>query len=158
MNRFRKPHRNLTKRLLNPLTKHLFIRCLPSLIGTLSVAFSLDFQSNTLTISVQLLLLVISVARIAIDMTAHWQVQMHHLKSRHIHIRTGQNEKLHRLLVAGSDQLHSKTKKESAFRGNLSPILLPFDQTRATDADIVTNSDGKRPGRRSVQSSIPRSN
>ncbi|CAN5276585.1 hypothetical protein BH09BAC4_BH09BAC4_27850 [soil metagenome] len=144
MNLLGKPHRNLTKRLLNPLTKPLLVRCLPSLIGTLSVAFSLNFQTNALPISVQILLFVISVACIAIAMAAHWQVQMHHLKGRRIHIRTGQNEKLHRLLVAGSDQLHPKTKKEASFRCDFSSVLLAFDQPRTANTNVITNGYGKR--------------
>jgi hypothetical protein len=144
MNLLGKSHRDMTKHLLNPLTNLLFVSRFPSRIGTLAIAFSLYFQANTFTLSIIILLLVISVASIAIDFTPHWQSQMHHLKSRHIHIRTRQNEKLNGLFVTSGDELDPEAKKEASFGRDFAPVLFPLHQPGAAYADVVTNRNRKR--------------
>lgn len=133
MNLLGEPHRNMTKRLLDPLAKHFLVSGIPSLVRPLAVTLSLNPQRNLLTVSIKLFLLIVCIARVAKHFTTGWQIQMHHLQSRYIHIRTGQNKKLHRLLVTGGDQLDAKAEKKATFRRYSSPILFALNQTRAAD-------------------------
>lgn len=135
MNLLGKPHRNMTEYLLNPLANTLFIGGFPWLVRMFTVAFTLNPQVNLLTFRVKLFLFVVRVACIAKYLATPWQGQIHHLQGRHIHIRAGQNEELHRLLVAGGDQLHSKAKEESAFGGNHAPVGFAFNQVATADTD-----------------------
>nr|WP_240625823.1 hypothetical protein [Spirosoma pollinicola] len=144
MNLLREPHCDVTKGLLNPLAKPFFVSILPNLIRSVAVAFSLNLQTNAFTIKVKVILFIIRIARIALHFTALWQVQVHQLKGRYIHIRARQNEKLYGLFIDRSDQLNSKPEKEPSLRRAFTAVFLSFYQSRSTDTDVITNGHWKR--------------
>lgn len=61
MNLLGEPHGNLTKGLLNSLTQAFLIGSFPSLIRPLAIVFSLNFQRNLFTISIQFLLFIVRI-------------------------------------------------------------------------------------------------
>ena len=79
MNLARKQVGNLAKNALNGFAEGLFEKHIPSIVRPQGVLFSMNLQVDLVALGIQILLLIVGVATIAIELTTGWQIELYRL-------------------------------------------------------------------------------